>query len=449
MSPERLKQIAILVDTLDIAQADRLLDQFSEPVQQQIRTAVVNLPAVDDQERQRVIQDFVQRQKHTADPMTDNRQPEMAQGQMAGTYADPRLPKRPATHLPASADPAPAVPEYQKYLERGRSESPEPPQVPVVESPENLVEALSQADMETLAAVVIKESPQVLAVVLSILPADKSAGLLELLPRQQQQQALQRLTQLEEVDEQVLDYLQQQLDRIVRRRVQLKKNQRSGPQALAAILSAAHRMQAQGVIQSIHSQLTPVESSERRLPATRPVAPEPSIETSPATQLLPGRGEVSTNSSSEIATQASSVESVKSGTAGRRSDSASSPSNDSPEQRLASPEANRVDAFPEVPIKFEFSRLAQCDRASLEALLATAKPKLTLLALRGAPPKLLSRVLRLLPAAEAREVEYRIQNLGPTRLQDIQQAQHYLLRLATILESMGQFRCPRKRLLPF
>jgi flagellar motor switch protein FliG len=77
--------------------------------------------------------------------------------------------------------------------------------------------------------------------------------------------------------------------------------------------------------------------------------------------------------------------------------------------------------------------------------LATAKPKLTLLALKGASPQLLERVLKMLPRAEAKEVQFRIQNLGPTRIQDIQRAQTYLLRLATLLEDAGRFKQPRRR----
>ena len=93
--------------------------------------------------------------------------------------------------------------------------------------------------------------------------------------------------------------------------------------------------------------------------------------------------------------------------------------------------------------RFAFAELMKCDSASLQALLATAKPQLTLLALRGAEPALLERVLRMLPRSEAQEVRFRVQNIGPTRIQDIQQAQQYLLRLASLLEDLGRFRRPK------
>ena len=301
------------------------------------------------------------------------------------------------------------------------------------------MDALSHVDLETVAEVVIKESPQVLAVVLSLLPAEKSAALLEILPTSLQQDALNRLIDLGEVDDQILDYLQQQLDRIVRRRVQLKRSQRTGPQALAAILSAAHRLQANQVVHSIHQQLQSASptASPRPSESTRPVPTRAGDQQRPS---QPNNSHRISESPSGVETHSNSVDSAVPGDHPDPSHAA---------QRLSSPEANQVDAFPEAPIRFDFPRLVHCDRASLETLLATAKPKLTLLALRGAPPKLLTRVLRLLPSAEAREVEQRIQNIGPTRLEDIQKAQAYLLRLASTLEDMGRFRRPRKSLLTF
>lgn len=449
MTPERLRQIAILVDSLDTAQVDRLLDSLPEQVQQQVRHAVLDLPNIDERERAAVIQNFVKSQKK---PVVDS-PPRPQSAAATGTYGDPRLQRSSRAASPATPARGKEVPEYQKYLNRTASAAQhalpgQQPEMPGTEPPlngghsenENLVDALSQVDLETVAEVVLKESPQVLAVVLSLLPAEKSAALLELLPASLQQDALNRLTDLGEVDDQILDYLQQQLDRIVRRRVQLKHNQRTGPQALAAILSAAHRLQANQVVHSIHQQLQasspnsarPSESNTTRLHSvsaahsqstSRPMDENRSANAHPTTHPTPA------SAASSLA-----IDEEKSNRTA---------------ERLSSPEANQVDAFPEAPIRFEFPRLVHCDRHSLETLLATAKPKLTLLALRGAPPKLLTRVLRLLPPAEAREVEQRIQNIGPTRLEDIQKAQAYLLRLASTLEDMGQFRRPRKSLLAF
>jgi len=114
-------------------------------------------------------------------------------------------------------------------------------------------------------------------------------------------------------------------------------------------------------------------------------------------------------------------------------------------ERLTSNELEQATALADFEPRQTFADLVDCDAASLQALLATAKPQLTLLALRGASQELLDRVLKMLPKSEAKEVQFRVQNLGPTRVQDIQQAQQYLLRLASLLEDMGRFRRPRVR----
>ena len=472
MTPERLRQIAILVDSLETPQADRLLEQFPEAVQQQVRAAVFSLPAISDEERRHVIQDFVQGQRTGASGVpssTDSDEPT----HQTGTYGDPRAQRR--DRQPAAG--GNEVPEYQKYINRvierpennahrvsaaANSPKPETPQrhlnnqIPVQD---NIVDALSQADLETLAAVVMKESPQVVAVVLSMLPAQRSAQLLELFPRQQQLESLRRLTDLGEVDDQVLDYLQQQLNQIVRRRVTLKRTQRSGPQALAAILSAAHQMQATDVVQSIHQQMqAPTATSHHsgsptQWQGTATLPPDQNIRSAPESGPQSTASEwlqhQANNRESTVSAQAPAIANSDLRPELPEQQVQTPPTQQDPEERLASAEANQVDAFADVPVRFEFSRLAACDRNSLEALLATAKPKLTLLALRGATPKLLTRVLRLLPSQEAKDVEYRIQNLGPVRLQDIEEAQNFLLRLASVLEDMGRFRRPRKGLLSF
>ena len=61
-----------------------------------------------------------------------------------------------------------------------------------------------------------------------------------------------------------------------------------------------------------------------------------------------------------------------------------------------------------------------------------------LLALLGADETLVARVLELLPAEQAESLRQRMEHPGPTRLSDVEQAQHELAQLASrIVASRG------------
>jgi flagellar motor switch protein FliG len=455
MNPQRLRQIAILVDSLETAAVDRLLEQLPDQQQQAVRNAVMALNHVDPAERQRVLAEF--RQGFTAIPhapaMATSAAASAARAgaatiatrQPAATYGPPSRGATPS----ATADwPAPrtrgdmatestsaAPPGGGRWPARGSASTAElaetanPRRLGVRPADHggaigsqatpvgsDLVETLESLDLESLAGVVLRESPAVLAVVLALLSPLKSAQLLELCPADLQAAALSRLRELDELDDEVVNFLQQELYAVARQRRKLRGQQRVGPAALAEILVAAQKIHNPSVTQTLHAQLRepiadsmPWSTTSHGLPPARPM---------PRSSATPSDSTVSENR--PAVTQHS-------------------------EERLASPDANHVAALADVEIRLNFADFVDCDTPSLQAVLATAKPMLTLLALKGAAPRLLDRVLKMLPRQEANEVQFRIQNLGPTRVQDIQQAQTYLLRLASLLEDAGRFRRPTRR----
>lgn len=84
-----------------------------------------------------------------------------------------------------------------------------------------------------------------------------------------------------------------------------------------------------------------------------------------------------------------------------------------------------------------FDSLMRLDDQSLSNLLGHAEPKLLLIALAGAQPKLIDKLLRQIPRKEAKQVKKRIDQIGPIRLQDIQHAQNELTTLAIELTHRG------------
>ncbi|MDP1564481.1 MAG: FliG C-terminal domain-containing protein [Pirellulaceae bacterium] len=437
MTPNRLRQIAILVDSLDTLAADRLLDQLPETLQQRVRDAVMDLDSVSDSERQTVLAEFrrgaaggettkLDRVVEQAEPkptVTPTYQPAWRTTMPSATMDRSNYEPRELSSSGLPRDSRRSTPQLDAIerdpslsFSRQKASLPEPAQsAPPPNS--DLSETLASVDVETLASVVLRESPQILAAVLSLLPPRRAAQLLEFCPPALQSAALQRLHYLEELEDEVVHLLQQELSLVIRQRIKLKQKQRVGSQALAEIMVAAQQLNNASVTKMVRAQL---QGEPATVPHQRPQTPSIS------------RGLASAEPTTESQDHAERWEEEKRG---------SQPMAD----RLASNELEQATALADFEPRQTFAELVNCEAASLQALLATAKPQLTLLALRGASQALLDRVLKMLPRNEAKEVQFRVQNLGPTRVQDIQQAQQYLLRLASLLEDMGRFRRPRVR----
>ncbi len=497
MNTQRLRQIAILVDSLDTAAADRLVDSLPVELQQRVRDAVMDLDQVTDSERQYVLNEF-RRGRSSGGGATDQLPASTpAASEDAGRYgssqggASPGAGHSSPTYRPARgpaplSNPVPSVwpntatendpgtpaggvdwsataqwPAAAAVAsEHGSSVATAQRTVaPTTAAPLDLADTLASVDLDSLAAVVLRESPPVLAAVLSLLPPLKAAQLLEICPAALQAAALQRLQYLTELDDEIMSFLQQELQTVIRQRQKLRQRQRVGSSALADILVAAQRLQSATVSQAVQSQLHGQPSSSAAADSPRPTSPAslpprserpeslqwPAARTTatPNTMVPDAMGPAATGSHEGWLQTLPDTSVAASSSDPRQSPTASPPPVGTGESRLATAELEREDALSDHVPRLAFAELVRCDNGSLQALLATAKPQLTLLALRGAEPALLERVLRMLPRSEAQEVRFRVQNIGPTRIQDIQQAQQYLLRLASLLEDLGRFRRPK------
>jgi flagellar motor switch protein FliG len=93
----------------------------------------------------------------------------------------------------------------------------------------------------------------------------------------------------------------------------------------------------------------------------------------------------------------------------------------------------------------EFAQLNQLDDRGWAKVLKAADMRIALLALAGATPELVNRLLSQLPPPEARALERRIEAIGPVRLREIEHAQEQLARIAAQLAARGEIRLPRQR----
>ncbi|MEX2112371.1 MAG: FliG C-terminal domain-containing protein [Pirellulales bacterium] len=92
---------------------------------------------------------------------------------------------------------------------------------------------------------------------------------------------------------------------------------------------------------------------------------------------------------------------------------------------------------PIAPPSLTFFDLEQLDAKSLGVVLRQAHGELLLLALAGARPEFVERALALFPPTKAQLVRRALNNLGPMRLSDVEQAQGELAQLAEQLMLRG------------
>lgn len=98
------------------------------------------------------------------------------------------------------------------------------------------------------------------------------------------------------------------------------------------------------------------------------------------------------------------------------------------------------------PEPLEFEELLRLGDRTLKAVVAAAEPELVVLALVGAPPAWIERLLEHFPETEARAVRYRLDHFGPIRLSDVEAARAELAELARRLAVQGRIDLPRRRI---
>jgi flagellar motor switch protein FliG len=94
------------------------------------------------------------------------------------------------------------------------------------------------------------------------------------------------------------------------------------------------------------------------------------------------------------------------------------------------------------PAELSFDDLLLLDDLSLATVLRESDPEVAILALVGAQPRLIERILSKLPDAEARIVRHRLDHLGPTRLSDVEEARRRITEVAQGLAAKGEIDVP-------
>lgn len=99
------------------------------------------------------------------------------------------------------------------------------------------------------------------------------------------------------------------------------------------------------------------------------------------------------------------------------------------------------------PQRFEFEDLYAVDDATLTTIIAAAGMEISRLALAGADESLLERIIKPLTPPEAKKMRRLIEQLGPIRLSDVEEAQREVARIARQLALEGTIDLPSGRVL--
>lgn len=94
---------------------------------------------------------------------------------------------------------------------------------------------------------------------------------------------------------------------------------------------------------------------------------------------------------------------------------------------------------------YEFDDLVQLDGHSLAVLMEESDPEEVLLALTGAAPWMVSRLLGRLPSREEKLLRQKMDRCGPLSLKDIEVAQQKLVQLTAQLAAAGKINPPTRR----
>jgi flagellar motor switch protein FliG len=234
-----------------------------------------------------------------------------------------------------------------------------------------------------LAALLSRELPQTIAVVVAHLAPAQAAAVLQRLPAALATSALERIAWLDDLLPDIKAELASELRRQLAPHLQAATADSASLGRLAAVLEAMDHRQRRRVVRQLGERNA---SLLRRLGLT-----------DNSRQLVPP-----TDSAKPLTYRLDTV--------------TSAPAVVAPVGSLSPAHIERL----------RFEDLASLDDATLRAVLAAVDPELALLALTGGQPRLIARILRQLPPREAGVLAHRLEHPGPVRLRDIERAREAL-----------------------
>ena len=440
-SDQRIRHVAIVLQSLDAATSRGLLAQFPAAQAKQIRHAMVNLGSVTPLERSQAFQSM--------------------QGLLGSSASSSNSSNRSDNESPASALLAShslGVPDRVEWSEEGRQNSaavpgssshaaagmppggfPSPEMLASLNSGRN--HTWQHIPIETFADILHNERPIVIATVINHLSVDRATSVVQLLPIEVAGATLAALPHLHMTDPAILKDIEQEIERKIGHHQPQLQASSEGLSRLQAILACMPESQKSIWLNAV-AQSNPLLGSRlgwapsqfsSQVPATSPVAANPPQEPSEAPSaksssyddvfedpiLLPIGGKSKTTAKND----ANAIPSRES----------KEPRNDAGAHRLST-SSTKTSEGPSL------DALATLSDRDFVTVLHACDPQMVLLAISGASKRLVSRVERLIPSKDIKRLRSRLANLGPIQLRDIDNAQRTILETAESLFLKGKIK---------
>lgn len=435
----RLRQIAILVASVDTVAARQVLMQLPTEIAKRVRTLAANLGPVPPEERRALLAEF---QKSQSQPKPSN---QAAHAQASQGSAN--LTNRNQQDLTARAFSDYAGPIATAY------------QAPNMDS-EN--PSWTRLSVETLVRLVKTERPTVIAVVLQQLPASQVAAVLQRLPRSTTKDVLQTLGSMHDIDQEAMKAIDEHLSERLRdyhHKIESEIEQsRRMNELLAAAPPEMKQQWASWLRPDVYldengvQSAAPVSATASALNTLDRLYQSATITTND-TAWMPngGASPAHQNGSAAHANAAAPSMTINSGSASntqpnsgiQNSATISTANTVTQDSTKSASSKNEVDdgprtiPFPGVRksegpdmsaaerklLQTRMEKLLKLDPEVLAQLLSSLDSQTVLLALAGASPQFMKRFSSMLEPEDAKVLDQRIKRIGSVNLRDIDAAQ--------------------------
>lgn len=245
-------------------------------------------------------------------------------------------------------------------------------------------EFLNDTESDRLATIMLAERPQTIALVLSHMPPERAGHVLVKFPAPIQAEVIRRLVDLEETDPEILRAVEQELQQRLSQQIHMERRRVAGVPAVASILEASDSEIGNTILNNL---ATRDRQLSQKFAASMPADKAPSMQHPVDERFI------------------------------------QKPGTEKP-----------------VPVRVDFTDLAVMDADTLYTIVDAVRPEILVLALLGAPSQLMDRVLRQMPKARSVAIRHEIENIGPVRLGDVEEARRRMVETVEHMHAAGQIK---------
>lgn len=394
MAQDRLRQIAILVSSVDATAARHILLRLPSDIARQVRAMTSQMGTISPEEKRQILGEF-QRSAATA-----AKRESVAVATPVAQVALQQSSRAEGEQLGHSV----AGGSHQETLPANGTASEKAPA------------AWTRLSTAALVGFVRDESPAITAVVISQLPPPVAVEVLQSLAADVSREVMLRLSRLQEIAPEAMaeidEHLSQRLSEYEHRLESELENSRRIDALLQAAPDSLRRQWASdlGVAHQHAEPTPPLEPAAELLNSLEQAAPDTLELTAEGLELEANREQSSAGVGEPSLSEA---------------DATILPFARNPDRQY-----QQVDRS---LIEIEFEQILALPPATLAALLSSTDSQTVLLALAGATPEFMRRFYRMLDRGDAKILQSRLQRIGAIKMRDVDEAQRCIVENAARL----------------